>query len=71
MVHTNATILKTNSSFLLSIYDSNESIVSCTEKPNFFIEVLDELELFIDKKVIFEAKFFSVGLPSAVCQLIL
>jgi hypothetical protein len=46
--------------FLLSIYDSNESI-----------EVLDELEPFIDKKVIFERKINSVGLLSAVCQQIL
>jgi hypothetical protein len=27
-------------------------LISCTENPNFFIEFLDELELFIDKKVI-------------------
>jgi hypothetical protein len=39
------------------------------EKPIFFIEVLDELELFIDKKVIFDEIFFSVGQPSAVCRL--
>jgi hypothetical protein len=25
-------------------------LISCTEKPNFFIEVLDKLEFFIDKK---------------------
>jgi hypothetical protein len=31
------------------------------ENPNFFIEVLDELELVIDKKVIFEEKIISVG----------
>jgi hypothetical protein len=30
----------------------------CTENTNFFIEVLNELELFIDKKVIFD-----FGLP--------
>jgi hypothetical protein len=36
-------------------------LISCTEKPNFFIEILDELELFIDKKVIFVEKSFSVG----------
>jgi hypothetical protein len=29
-------------------------LISCTEKPNFFIEVLEELELFIGKKVIFD-----------------
>jgi hypothetical protein len=48
-------------------------LISCTEKPKFFIEVLDELELFIDKEVIFdEKKFQSVRrLPSAVCQQIL
>jgi hypothetical protein len=53
-------------------------LISCTEKPIFFIEVLDELELFIDKKVIFDEKNISVGppsavrrLPSAVCQQIL
>jgi glutaredoxin-related protein len=27
-------------------------LISCTENLKFFIEVLDELELFIDKKVI-------------------
>jgi hypothetical protein len=42
-------------------------------KTKIFIEVLDELELFIDKKVISdEKKFPSVRrLPSAVCQQIL
>jgi hypothetical protein len=50
--------------FLLSIYLMKVLIsFSCTEKPNFFIEVLDELELFIDKKVIFDEKKFSVGPP--------
>jgi hypothetical protein len=39
------------------------------EKPSFFIEVLDELELFIDKKVIFDEKKISVGPPSAVRRL--
>jgi hypothetical protein len=39
-------------------------LISCTENPKKFIEVLDELELFIDKKVIFDEKQFSVGLPS-------
>jgi hypothetical protein len=29
-------------------------LISCTEEPKNFIEVLDELELFIDKKVIFD-----------------
>jgi hypothetical protein len=38
-------------------------LISCTEKPIIFIEVLDELEILIDKKVIF------VGPPSAVCHL--
>jgi hypothetical protein len=49
-------------------------LISCTEKPKFFIEVLDELELFIDNKVIFDEKKISVGpprQPSAVCQQIL
>jgi hypothetical protein len=51
-------------------------LISCTENPKIFIEVLDELELFIDKKVIFDEKIFSVDppsavrrLPSAVCRL--
>jgi hypothetical protein len=39
-------------------------LISCTEKPIFFIEVLDELELFTDKKVIFDEKKISVGLAS-------
>jgi hypothetical protein len=34
-------------------------LISCSENPKFFIEVLDELELFIDKKVIFDEKKFS------------
>jgi hypothetical protein len=46
-------------------------LITCTEKPKFFIEVLDELELFIDKKVIFEEKKNSVGPPCAVSQQIL
>jgi hypothetical protein len=29
-------------------------LVSCTENPKKIIEVLDELELFIDKKVNFD-----------------
>jgi hypothetical protein len=32
-------------------------LISCTENPKIFIEVLDELELFIDKKVIFDENF--------------
>jgi hypothetical protein len=40
-------------------------LVSCTENPNFFNEVLDELELFIDKKVIFDEKNVR---RSAVCR---
>jgi hypothetical protein len=39
-------------------------LISCTENPKIFIEVLDELELFIDKKVIFDEKKISVGPPS-------
>jgi hypothetical protein len=46
-------------------------LISSTENPKKFIEVLDELEHFIDKKVIFDEKNFSVGPPSAVCQQIL
>jgi hypothetical protein len=48
-------------------------LISCTENPKIFIEVLDELELFIDKKVIFDEKKILVGPPppSAVCQQIL
>jgi hypothetical protein len=41
-------------------------------KSKNLIELLDQLELFIDKKVIFDEKFFSVGPPRlAVCQQIL
>jgi hypothetical protein len=36
-------------------------LILCTENPKIFIEVLDELELFIDKKVIFDEKRISVG----------
>jgi hypothetical protein len=43
--------------FLLSIYDSNESI-DFVHNPKTFIEVLVELELFIDKKVILDEKKF-------------
>jgi hypothetical protein len=38
-------------------------LISCTENPKIFIEVLDELELFIDKKVIFDEIKISVGPP--------
>jgi hypothetical protein len=38
------------------------------ENPKKKFEVLDELELFIDKKVIFDEKKITVGPPSAVCQ---
>jgi hypothetical protein len=40
-------------------------LISSTENPNFFIEVLDELDLFIDQKVIFDEKQISVGPPRA------
>jgi hypothetical protein len=40
-------------------------LISCTEKPKIFIELLDELELFIDKKVIFDEKKISVCRLSA------
>jgi hypothetical protein len=43
-------------------------LISCTENPKKFVEVLNELELFFDKKVIFDEKKISVGPPSAVCQ---
>jgi hypothetical protein len=33
-------------------------LISCTENPKILIEVLDELEHFIDKKVIFEGTYF-------------
>jgi hypothetical protein len=53
-------------------------LISCTENPKKCMEVLDELELFIDKKEIFDEKKISVGplsavcrVPSAVCQQIL
>jgi hypothetical protein len=42
-------------------------LISCTENQFFFIEVMDELELFIDK-VIFDEKKISVVPPSAVCR---
>jgi hypothetical protein len=38
-------------------------LISCREKLKFFSEVLDELELFIDKKLIFYEKKISVGPP--------
>jgi hypothetical protein len=42
-------------------------LISFTENPKISIEVLDELELFIDKRVIFdEKKNFR---RSAVCRL--
>jgi hypothetical protein len=45
-------------------------LISCTANPIFFIEVLDELELFIDENVIFvKKKKKSVGPPSAVRRL--
>jgi hypothetical protein len=40
-------------------------LISCTENPKNCIEVLDELEFFIDKKVIFYEKKISVGPPPA------
>jgi hypothetical protein len=42
-------------------------LISCTEKPIFFIGVLDESELFIDKKVIFDEKnFFQSAVRSRI-----
>jgi hypothetical protein len=46
-------------------------LISSTENPKKFIVVLNELEHFIDKKVIFGGNFFSVGPPPAVWQQIL
>jgi hypothetical protein len=46
-------------------------LISSTENPKIFIEVLDELKLFLDKKVIFDEKNISVDLPSPACQQIL
>jgi hypothetical protein len=54
-------------SFLLSIYDINESIDFVHGKSQIFFEVLDKLELFIDKKVIFDEKINFRR--SAVCRL--
>jgi hypothetical protein len=44
-------------------------LISCTENPKNFAEVLDKLELFIDKKVIFDEKKISVGPPAAASRL--
>jgi hypothetical protein len=55
--------------FLLSIYDSNERIDFVHGKPKFLIEVLDELEHFIDKKLIFDENFFSVGSSNFVIRI--
>jgi hypothetical protein len=44
-------------------------LISCTENPKIYIEVLDELVLFIDKKVIFDENFFSIDPPPAVRRL--
>jgi hypothetical protein len=38
-------------------------LILCTENPIFFIEVLDELDLLIHKKVIFDEKKIPVGPP--------
>jgi hypothetical protein len=53
--------------------DFNQDSTFVYGNPKNFIEVLDELELFIDKRVIFDEKKISVGPPSAdaVCQQIL
>jgi hypothetical protein len=50
-------------SFLLSIYDSNENIDCVHGKSNFFIEILGELKILIDKQEIFDEKQISVGSP--------
>jgi hypothetical protein len=46
-----------------------ESIDFLHGKTKIFIEVLDELEHFIGKKVIFDENKISVGPPRAVCRL--
>jgi hypothetical protein len=46
-------------------------LISCTEKPKNFIEVLDELELFIDKKGFFDEEKNFRRSAGAVCQQIL
>jgi hypothetical protein len=56
-------LLKMDFYFLFTIV--MKVLISCTENPNFFIEVLDELELLIDKKVIFDETKISIGPPSA------
>jgi hypothetical protein len=43
--------------FLLSIYDSNESIAFEHGKFKFLLEVPDELRLFSENKVIFSLPF--------------
>jgi hypothetical protein len=47
-------------------------LISYTDNPKFLFEVLDELELFIDEKVIFDGKKnvrrFAVRLPSTAAQ---
>jgi hypothetical protein len=45
-------------------------LILCTENTKKFIEVLDELELFIEKKVIFDEIFFPSirRLPFTICR---
>jgi hypothetical protein len=38
-------------------------LISYTENPFFLIKILDELEFFIDKKMIFDENKISVGPP--------
>jgi hypothetical protein len=43
-------------------------LILCSENPKICIEVLDELELFIDKRVIFDEIFFLRRSDAAVCR---
>jgi hypothetical protein len=63
MVHGKKNSSPTNPVFYFLVTKVMKVLISCTENPKFFIEVLDELELFIDKKAIFDE-----NLPSALCQ---
>jgi hypothetical protein len=47
--------------FLLSIYNIDESIGFVHGKSNFFVEDLDKLRLFVDKKVIL-SRIYSVDI---------
>jgi hypothetical protein len=57
--------------FLLSTYDSDESIGFVHGKYFFFIQVLDELRLFIDKKVILGEKNFRRSAARPECKFVI